>query len=407
MRDVYIFDAVRTPRGKGRAPKNGKPGGALSSVAPHDLVAGLTDALHARNKNIDGHISQLTLGCVGQVGAQGGHIALVSRLAADLPDTTPVLSLNNYCVSGLTAINQSAAWAQSKPDALIMAGGVECLSQVGFLADKASYYSNPSVVKQLKWVPPVLGAELIASLDGFTKADLDEITLMSHHRAAKAWENGHYDKSVVAVKKDGEVLLEKDELIRGNMTIEQLESMPPAFAEQGAAGFDAVMLAEYPELDEISYIHSFANCPGMVDGAALVLLGGDNAGEKAGLTPKAKIIAFAETTGDPILQFGAGFTAIDQVMKDTGLTIADFDRIECMEAFAATPLKFYRDYKPDMDTVNVNGGHLAMGHPMGATGAILLTSLVHELERCDGKFGLVVAFAGGGIGSATIIERVG
>lgn len=405
MNDVYIYDAVRTPRGKGRAPKDGKPGGALSSVAPHELVAGLSHVLHKRNSAIEGHVSQLTLGCVGQVGAQGGHIALVSRLAAGLPDTTAVSTINNYCVSGLTAVNQSAAWAQSKPDALIMAGGVECLSQVGFLADKAKYYTDPALAKQLKWVPPVLGAELIASLEGFTKSNLDEITLMSHQRAETAWQNGHYQHSVSPVEKDGEVLLEKDELIRGNMTLEQLEAMAPAFAEQGASGFDAIMLAEYPELDEITHIHSIANCPGMVDGAALVLLGGSEAGKKAQLTPKAKIIAFAEITGDPVLQFGAGFTAIEQVMKETGLSIGDFDRIECMEAFAATPLKFYRDYKPDMDKVNVNGGHLAMGHPMGATGAVLLTGLVHELERCDGKLGLVVAFAGGGIASATIIER--
>lgn len=406
MTEVYIYDAVRTPRGKGRPPKNDKPGGSLSSVAPHDLVAGLSEVLHQRNEGIEGKISQLTLGCVGQIGPQGGHIALVSRLAADLPDSTAVMTINNYCVSGLTAVNQSAAWAQANSDALIMGGGVESLSHVGFLADKATYYTDPVLAKHLKWVPPVFGAELIASLEGYTKSDLDEVTIMSHKRAAKAWENGHYDLSVAPVTRDGEVLLDTDEMIRADMSSEKLKSMLPAFAEQGAGEFEAIMLAEYPELDEISYIHSIAHCPGMVDGAALVLLGGEAAGDKAGLKPKAKIIAFAETTGNPILQFGAGFTAIEKVMKETGLTIADFDRIECMEAFAATPLKFYRDFKPDMDKVNVNGGHLAMGHPMGATGAVLLTNLVHELERCDGTFGLVVAFAGAGIGSATIIERL-
>ena len=280
LSNVFIYDAVRTPRGKGRPPKNDKPGGALSSVSPHDLVAGLSDVLHKRNSNIDGQISRLTLGCVGQVGPQGGHIALVSRLAAELPDTTAVTTINNYCVSGLTAVNQSAAWAHTKSDALIMAGGVECLSQVGFLADKANYYTDPALAKRLKWIPPVLGAELIASIEGFTKPDLDEITLMSHKRAAKAWENGHYDHSVAPVERDGEVLLDTDELIRKNMTLEKLETMLPAFAEQGAAGFDAMMLAEHPELDEISHIHSIANCPGMVDGAALVLLGGEESRRK-------------------------------------------------------------------------------------------------------------------------------
>lgn len=406
MSDIYIYDAVRTPRGKGCPPKNGKPGGALSTVPPYDLVAGLSKVLRERNPDINAHISRLTLGCVGQIAAQGGHIALVSRLVAGLPDTIAVSTINNYCVSGLTAVNQSVAWAQAKRGDLMLAGGVECLSHVGFLADKASYYTDPALIKRLKWAPPIMGAELIATLDGFTKADLDEITLMSHRRAAAAWENGHYENSVAAVEQKGETLLDKDELIRGNMSLEQLEKMLPAFAEQGAAGFDAMMLAEQSQLSEISHIHSIANCPGMADGAALVLLGNKESGDNAGLTPKAKIRAFAESAGALVLQFTAGFTAMEQVMQDTGLTLSDFDCIEFMEAFAAIPLKFYRDYEPDMDKVNVNGGHLAMGHPMGATGAILLTSLVHELARSDGQLGLVVAHAGGGIGSAMIIERV-
>lgn len=403
---TFIFDAVRTPRGKGRAAKNDKPGGALSKVAPHDLVAGLAQVLSDRNSDIKNQVSRLSLGCVGQVGAQGGHIALVSRLAAGLPDNTSVSTVNNYCVSGLTAVNQSAAWSHLRPGELMLAGGVECLSQVGFLADKASYYSDPAIAKRLKWAPPIMGAELIASKNGFTKTDLDEVTLLSHLRADAAWEKGHYDKSVAPVTRDGETVLDRDELIRGRMTMDQLNAMQPAFADQGAAGFDDIMLAENPQLSEISHVHSFANCPGMADGAALVLLGGEEAANKYGLKPKAEIRAFAETSGDPVLQFGAGFKAMEQVMAESGLTIADFDRIEFMEAFAAVPLKFYRDYTPDMDKVNVNGGHLAMGHPMGATGAILLTSLVHELERCDGKLGLVVAHAGGGIGSAMIVERV-
>ena len=406
MSDTYIYDALRTPRGKGRAAKEDRPGGALCSVAPHDLVAGVSKALHARNAGIEGHISQLSLGCVGQVGAQGGNVALVSRLAAGLPDKTAAMSVNNLCVSGLTAVNQSAAWAQAKKGELVLAGGVECLSQVGFLADKATFNTDPDLIKELKYAPPVMGAELLATIEGFTKADLDEITLMSHQRAASAWENGHYDKSVTPVKRDGEVLLDKDEAIRGNMTMEKLASMEPGFAKLGSYGSDAMMLAEHPELSEINHVHSFANCPPMTDAAALVLLGDKTAGDTAGLTAKAKVRGYVEASSDPIIQFLGGFKAMDQVLAETGLTLADIDRIEFMEAFAATPLKFYRDYKPDMDKVNVNGGHLAMGHPMGATGAVLLTTLVHELERCGGKFGLVVASAASGIGSAMIIERV-
>jgi len=406
MSNTYIYDALRTPRGKGKAPKDDKPGGALSSVAPHDLVASVSGVLHERNPGIEGNISSLSLGCVGQVGVQGGNVALISRMAAGLPDDTAATSVNNLCVSGLTAVNQSSAWAQAKPGQLVLAGGVECLSQVPFLADKATYMADPDTIKRFRYAPPVMGAELVATMEGFSKTDLDEITLMSHQRAASAWENGHYDKSVAPVERDGDVLLAQDEAIRGNMTMDKLASMEPAFAKLGSYGADAMMLSEHPELSEINHVHSFANCPPMTDAAALVLMGDKTAGSHAGLTPKAKVRGYVEASSDPVIQFLGGFKAMDQVLEETGLTLADIDRIEFMEAFAATPLKFYRDYKPDMDKVNVNGGHLAMGHPMGATGAVLLTTLVHELERCDGKLGLVVASAASGIGSAMIIERV-
>lgn len=407
MTEIYIFDAIRTPRGKGRPAKNGKPGGALSTLAPHKLVTQLIDAVQSRSPGSLSHVNRLTLGCVGQVGAQGGHIALVSRLASQLPDDVAVRTINNYCVSGLSAVMDGALWAGAQTDYLTLAGGVESLSQVGFLADKASYYSDPAMVKSLKWAPPILGAELIASLEGYSKADLDSLTFESHQRAAKAWDNGHYDNSVVAIYGgEGELLLNRDELIRADMTMDKLASFEPAFAQQGALGFDDMMLAEHKSITEISYVHSIANCPGMADGAALVLLGSKEAGARAGLKPRAKIKGFSETTGDPVLQFTAGFTAMNQVLSEQNISLGDMDRIEFMEAFAAIPLKFRRDYEADPSKVNVNGGHLAMGHPMGATGAILLTSLIHELERSDTQTGLVVAHAGGGIGTAMIVERV-
>jgi acetyl-CoA C-acetyltransferase/acetyl-CoA acyltransferase len=405
--DVCLFDAVRTPRGKGAPPRDDKPGGALAAVRPHELVVGLIDALEVRNPGMSEAVAGLTLGCVGQVGAQGGHIALVSRLASRLADQVPVKSLNNFCVSGLTAIADAAAQVGSGGDGLYLAGGVECLSQVGFLADQAHYYQDPELMRLLRWAPPIMGAELIATLEGFSKADLDALTLESHRRAHAAWQDGAYAASVEPVRGgDGDILLERDELVRGDLTEERLAAMQPAFAEQGAMGFDAAMLAAHPELDEIDHVHSIANCPGMADGAALALLGRPEAGAAAGLEPRARIRALAETADDPVLQLTAGFRAIDRLLQETGLRIGDFDRIEFMEAFAAVPLKFQRDYAPDPDRVNVNGGHLAMGHPMGATGAILMTTLVHELQRCDGELGLVVAQAGGGIGSAMIVERV-
>ena len=404
---AYIFDALRTPRGKGRAPEDGKPGGALSSELPHRLVTGLIDALEARNPGMSDQVASLTLGCVGQVGAQGGHIALVSRLASGLPDDVPVKSLNNYCVSGLTAVSDAAMHVRAGRGGLHLAGGVESLSHVGFLADRADYYTDPALIRALRWAPPVMGAELIATLDGFRKADLDALTLESHKRAHAAWRNGHYGAGVQPVQNDaGDIVLDVDELIRPDLTLEQLEAMPPAFAEQGAMGFDAAMLEHYPAVEEIAHVHSVANCPGMADGAALALVGSREAGRSTGLEPRARIVAMAEAAADPVLQLTAGFEAMDRLLSETGVELDDFDRIEFMEAFAAVPLKFLRDYGCDPDRVNVNGGHLSMGHPMGATGAILLTSLVHELERCDGTLGLVVAQAGSGIGSAMIIERV-
>ncbi|NIV17703.1 MAG: acetyl-CoA C-acyltransferase [Woeseiaceae bacterium] len=407
MPDVFIFDALRTPRGKGRPPKDDKPGGALSAVRPHQLVAGLIEALEGRNPGMADRVACLTLGCVGQVGAQGGHIALVSRLASRLSDGVPAKSLNNFCVSGLTAVADAAMRIRSGETGLQLAGGVESLSQVGFLADKADYYSDVELMRAIRWAPPVMGAELIATLEGFSKPDLDAVTLLSHQRAHGAWQNGAYAASVEPVlDAAGDVLLDRDELVRGELTADALAAMPPAFAEQGAMGFDAAMLAEHRGLEAINHVHSIANCPGMADGAALLLLGPREAGEAAGLEPRAKIVAMAETADDPVLQLTAGFKAMERLMAEAGVQIGDFDRIEFMEAFAAVPLKFGRDYGPDPDKVNVNGGHLAMGHPMGATGAILLTTLVHGLAQCDGELGLVVAQAGGGIGSAMIVERV-
>lgn len=407
MRDVYIYDAIRTPRGKGRAPKNGKPGGALSSVPPHELVSGLVDAIGERNSPaLLQSIESLTLGCVGQVGAQGGHIGLISRLASKLPNDVAVKALNNYCVSGLTATIDGSLRVKSGMDELVLTGGVESLSHVPFLADKASYYSDPKMTTALQYAPPIMGAELVATLDGYTKKDLDDLTLRSHQRAAKAWDAGAYGASVVPVKgANGEILLERDELIRVDLTLEGLGAISPAFAAQGALGYDAMMLKAYPEIDKISHIHSIANCPGMADGASLILLGSDTIAKKSNLTPLARIIDFTEAGADPVLQLTAGFAAMEKLLKRHNITLQDIDRIEFMEAFAAIPHKFLTDYDVDPETVNVNGGHLAMGHPMGATGAILLTTLTHELIRCKGRYGLVVAQAGSGIGAAILIER--
>lgn len=399
---VYLYDGLRTPRAKGRAAKGDRPGGALSETAPQALVTTLIDAIEARAPGIKARTTRLSLGCVGQIGPQGGHIALVSRLAAGLPDSTAVRTLNNNCVSGLSAVMDAALWT-GRDGGLALAGGVEMLSQVGFLADKASYYTDPATTADLRWAPPVLGAELIATIDGIDKAELDVVTHRSHQRAHAAWERGFYDSHVVPVQNAaGETLIARDALIRPHMSPDDLAAMPPAFAAQGAAGFDAMMLRVFPDLPQINHVHSIANCPGMADGAAMILLGTDH----PDLTPRARIVDYVETAGDPVLQLAAGFTALDIILARQSLLVDDIDRWEFMEAFAAPPVKFLRDYGVDPDRVNVNGGHLAMGHPMGATGAILLAALLCELEASGTRRGMVVAQAGGGIGAAMLIERV-
>ncbi len=408
MTDTYIYDALRTPRGKGAAPKEGKAGGSLHNVPPQELIRQLVDAFAARHgDSVRESVSRLLLGCVGQVGSQGGHLALMSRIAAKLPEATVPKTINNYCVSGMTAVIEAALRTRAGEPGLSLAGGVEMLSQVPFQADKAAYYSDAATSAELNWVAPIIGAELIATDDGFSKAELDALTLRSHQRAAEAWRSGSYDDSVIHVRdRDGETLLAQDELVRPELTDAQLASMPPAFEQLGRAGQDQRVLDHRPDLSAVHHVHSIANCPGMADGAALLLTGSAEAGKSAGLRPRARVVALAETAGDPVLQFGAGFDAMDRALAAAGLELAHLDRIEFMEAFAAVPLRFERRYEVDSERVNVNGGHLAMGHPMGATGAILLCTLLNALEQSDTGLGMAVALAGGGIGTAMIIERV-
>jgi acetyl-CoA C-acetyltransferase/acetyl-CoA acyltransferase len=402
MTHTYIYDAVRSPRGKA------KEDGGLAALKPHALTGQLITALAARNGEAAvNDAASLTLGCVGQVGAQGGHLALVTRLHTGLPDSLRALTINNYCVSGLTAVGMAASEAQAiGDDRLRLAGGVEMMSAVPFMGDNAHYYADRETAAALRYVPVALSADLMATMEGFSRDDLNAVTARSHQRAAAAWERGGLDEIIPITGPDGSVALERDESVRAGTTAEGLGRFPPAFAEMGAAGFDAVMLKARPELKEISHVHSVANCPPVCDGAALALVGSRDAGKAAGLAPKARIRAFTEATGDPVLQLTAGFAAMDQLLARTGLKLSDFDRIEFMEAFAATPVKFERDYAPDMDKVNPEGGHLAMGHPMGASGAILLATMVAGLERSGGTLGLIVAHGGSGVGSAMIVERV-
>jgi acetyl-CoA C-acetyltransferase len=401
--DVFIYDAVRTPRGKGR------PDGSLAGVPPVELVVQLVRALERRVGREAVHaIGDFALGCVTQVGPQGGHLALIARIRAGLPDTVPSLTLNNFCVSGMSALAQSARRVALGEVGLALAGGVECMSQAIFLADKAGYYDDMALANALGWAPVGLAADLMAVREGFDRAALDGVVLRSHERAAKAWREGWFDKRVIpVVGEDGAVVLARDENIRDLTDGTVLARARLAFEGVGAAGFDDIILARHPELGGVlPHIHTVAHCPPISDGAGLVLIGSAEAGAAAGLTPVARIAAMAETTADPVLQLTAGFAALDLALKRAGRSLADMGAIEFMEAFAAVPVKFERDYQPDLKRVNVNGGHLALGHPMGASGGILVGMLLDAMDTLEAGSGVVAATGGVGVGAAMVLDRL-
>lgn len=401
MNDVYVFDAVRSPRGKGR------PDGALAGVAPPLLVSQLVEALRARcgAAAVDS-VNALVLGCVTQTGAQGGHVAIAAKLLAGLPYAVAPLTINNFCVSGLSAIAAAMRRIAADDASLVLAGGVESMSQVGFMTDAASYYTDMALAARMGWAPVGVGADALAAVEGVGREDLDRFALLSNRRAAQAWAAGRYAKRVIAIRGDnGDIALAADENIRDHGDGAKLAGLPPVFAGVGAAGFDEIVCARLGIL-ALPHVHTAAHCPPIADGAGLVLLGGRDAGARFGLQPVARIVALAEAAGDPTLQLTAGFAAMESALAKADARLSDMDAIEFMEAFAVTPVKFERDYRPDIDKVNVNGGHLAMGHPMGATGAILFGALLDALETVDGARGLVVATGGVGVGVAAVIERL-
>lgn len=399
--EVFIYDALRTPRGKG------KMGAPLSALSPQELVRQLIDTLRERHgEDAVRAVERLVLSCVGQIGDQGGHIAMVSKLHAGLTDETIALTINNFCSGGLSAVALAASVVRAGDADLMLTGGVEMMSRVPFLADQAPYYSDPELAEHLRYVLVALSADYLAHMFDVTREELDVATLRSHQRARDAWDAGRYTRSVVAMKDaDGAVLLERDETIRNGMTIETLGALPPAFIEAGAAGVDAMIDRIKPGTGPIDHRHSIANCPPIADGAGLVLIGNAKAGEAHGLTPLARIDACVEAAGDPIDQLTAGAAAMEKLLGKTGRSLVDLDLIEYMEAFAVVPSLLYRREDVDPDIVNVNGGHLAMGHPMGATGAILTATLVEELCRRDVGQGLVVTHGGSGVGTAALLTR--
>lgn len=379
---AYIHDAVRTPRGKAR------PDGGLAALKPHELVTGLIDAMEAR-----GHAPRdadaLILGCVGQVGAQGANVALVSKLHAGLDDAAFAFALNNYCVSGLTAVGQAAAMVQTGAVRSALAGGVEMMSRVPFMGDKADYYEDASFPPRTRFIPVAVAADRLAEDIGVTRANMDAAALASQQRTAAAEDT---PLTASRIPLNG---LSREEAARAQTTADSLAAMPAAFAALAAP------YAEALEGRAIDHRHTVAHAPPMSDGAGLALVSGEAAGARA------RIVAWAESGGDPAASLTAGFTAMERVLDKAGLTLAEMDRIEFMEAFAVTIARFMREHPTLSDKVNVGGGHLAKGHPMGATGAILLSSLLDALDVCQGRYGLVVAAGAQGVGSAMIVERMG
>ncbi|TRW14065.1 thiolase family protein [Glacieibacterium frigidum] len=379
--NVLIFDAVRTPRGKAR------PDGGLAQETPHGLVAHLAAAIGARG-NDPRAVDQLTLGCVGQIGAQGGHIGMVAKLACGLPDRVAPHSLNNYCASGLSAIGQAAAAVAAGQIDRALAGGVEMMSRVPFMADKADYYEATDFAPRRRYIPVAVAADLLAVKERIDREALDRVAATSQARAAAAEDTPALIASRIAIGG-----LDREEAPRAT-TPEALAKMPPAFAAMAAGYVEALGGAT------IEHRHTVAHAPPMTDGAGLALIGRNGEGARA------RILAYAEAGGDPRDSLTAGFTAMNRALARAELGLRDLDRIEFMEAFAVTIAKFMRDCPVDPDRVNVSGGHLAKGHPMGATGAILLSTLLDALDAADGTLGMVVVTGANGVGAAMIVERL-
>ena len=400
--EAFIYEAIRTPRGKQR-------NGSLNEVKPVNLVVGLIDELRSRYPDLDENlISDVILGVVSPVGDQGGDIARTAALVAKLPETTGGFQLNRFCASGLEAVNTAAQKIRSGWDDLVIAGGVESMSRVPMGSDGGAWATDPETNYRIGFVPQGIGADLIATIEGFSREDVDAYAARSQERAAAAWSGGYFAKSVVPVRdQNGLVILDHDEHMRPGSTVESLGKLKTAFDGVGAmGGFDDVALQKYHYVEKINHVHTGGNSSGIVDGAALVLVGSESAGASQGLTPRARIVATATSGADPVIMLTGPTPATKKVLDRAGLTVDDIDLFELNEAFASVVLKFQKDLNIPDEKLNVNGGAIAMGHPLGATGAMITGTMVDELERRGARRALVTLCIGGGMGVATIIERV-
>ena len=402
MSDAYIYDAVRTPRGRG------KVDGSLHEVSTLGLAVTALSAIKARNKLKGAEVDDVILGCVDPVGEAGGDIARASALAAGFGDTVPGVQINRFCASGLDAVNFAAAQIMSGQHDLAIGGGVESMSRVGIGASGGAWPVDPAIAIPSYFMPQGVSADLIATKYGFSREDVDAYAVESQKRAALAWEEGRFKRSIAPVKDvNGVVILDRDEHLRPGTDMQSLGGLKPSFTMMGElGGFDAVAIQAHPELESVNHVHHAGNSSGIVDGAAAVLIGSLAAGERIGVKPRAKIRAFANIGSEPAMMLTGPIDVTKKLLARAKMTIADMDLIEVNEAFAAVVLRFLQAFAADPAKVNVNGGAIALGHPLGATGAMLVGTALDELERSGKAIALVTLCIGAGMGTATIIERV-
>ena len=399
MNKAYIYDAIRSPRTKA------KDSGGLHDLTPHELLQQLYEALRERTGVDPAAIGEIILGCVTQQGEQAGNIAKTSALYAGWPSSISGMTVNRFCSSGIDAIALAALKIGAGQEQAIIAGGVEMMSRVPMLSDKARAFIDPSFAAQCQMLMMGSGADLIASLNAVSREQADAVALQSQQRAAQAQASGYYTSIVPIHKPSRDLPITEDECIRGDITPEQLAALPPAFADIGASGVDQAQLAGYPELGEIRHVHTAGNSPAMCDGAAVLLVGGDALGQVLGRQPRARIVAAAAANADPLQVLSGCISATERLLQEQQLEPADVDLFELHEAFAATTLKAQRDLGISPDKLNVNGGVIALGHPMGATGAMMAGTLLDELERRGLQTGIVAASGAAGSGSALLLKR--
>ena len=401
MSEAYIYDAVRTPRGKG------KKDGSLHQVSPVHLLKNLFDAVAERNDLDTSQVDDVVLGCVTPVGEQGADIARTAVLYAGWDEKVAGVTQSRFCASGLESVNMAAMKIKSGWEDLVVAGGVESMSRWPMGSDGGAMVMDPRINDEMGFVPQGIGADLIATIEGFTRKEVDEFAVHSHQKAEKARAAGYFDNSIIPVKDvNGLVVLDRDETIRPDSSAEALGNLKPSFEQMGQMGFDDTALAKYTTVEKIIHVHHAGNSSGIVDGAALTLIGSDKKGKELGLKPRGRIVSTAVTGTDPTIMLIGPGPASKKALDKAGMTANDIDLFEVNEAFAAVVLRACRDLNIDLDKVNVNGGSIAMGHPLGATGAILMGTVLDELERRDKARALITLCVGGGMGIATIIERV-